>query len=73
MIGTIADKKNRASVAVERSVARVIVTIAKDFTKDLRDTKGEVIGTISNPAWGVSSRGELSICSKKRYMGNSLL
>lgn len=58
---TIADAtKNRASLEVERAVARVLVTLKDGYTEDIKDANGNTIGTISEVRW-VLAQGENSL------------
>lgn len=56
---------NRASLKVERAVARVLVTLKDGFTQDLKDANGTTIGTISNVKW-VLAQGENSLYVQRK-------
>lgn len=59
------DKPNRASLDVERAVARVLVTLKEGFTEVLKDANGNTIGTISNVNW-VLAQGENSLYVQRK-------
>lgn len=56
--------KNRASVNVERAVARVMITIADNFTSEIKSSTGVTIGAVSNVKW-VLAQGENSLYIQK--------
>ena len=51
---------NRASLNVERAVARVLVTLKDGYTEDIKDANDNTIGTISEVRW-VLAQGENSL------------
>ena len=58
---------NQASLEVERTVGRVLVTLSDEATTtyDIKDADGVVLGTISTPTW-VLAQGEQSLYVQRK-------
>ena len=56
---------NQASLEVERTVARVLVTLAKYFKSEIKDAGEVKIGTVSNVHW-VLAQGEQSLFVQRK-------
>lgn len=56
---------NQASLEVERTVARVLVTIAESFTSEIKDKAGVTLGKITTPTW-VLAQGEQSLYVQRK-------
>ena len=56
---------NQASVSVERTVARVLVTLATDFKSEIIDAGNVKIGTVSNVHW-VLAQGESKLFIQRK-------